>query len=90
MQALKAIGIEPMDLHAAGAGVEDLLLPLRRWGEPFWLLCEVKVARNKRGEVTPSQYTRAQREWRERTAGWPRITVTGPQDAVDQVRALTG
>jgi hypothetical protein len=88
--ALEAIGIQAMDLSAAGNGVEDLLLPLARRGERWWLLVEVKVARNKRGEVTQSQYTKAQREWRERTAGWPRITVTSGQDAVDQVRALTG
>lgn len=89
VRALQAIGVQPMDLHAAGAGVEDLLLPLQRAGQRWWLLCEVKVARNKRGTVQPSQYTRAQREWRERTAGWPRITVTSAQDAVIQVRALT-
>lgn len=103
MRALEVIGVQPMDLSAAGNGVEDLLLPLVRRRrvitaggsgipvdieERWWLLCEIKVARNKRAEVTQSQYTSAQRRWRERTAGWPRITVTGPQDAVDQVRRL--
>lgn len=83
-----------MVLSAAGNGVEDLLVPLRRrvafelWYE-FWLLVECKVPRNKRGEVTTSQYTQTQREWREKTAGWPRITATSAQNAVDQIREMT-
>lgn len=86
-----------MRLNTAGNGVEDLLFPLTIWAGVeghrcrvrTWYLCECKRPRNKRGEVTPSQYTKAQKEWREKTEGWPRITVTSAQDAVDQIRELT-
>lgn len=91
-----------MVLSAAGNGVEDLLVPIPRarmccvaglrmheMRADIWLLVECKVPRNKRGEATASQYTAAQREWREKTAAWPRITVTSAQDAVDQIREMT-
>jgi hypothetical protein len=84
-----------MRLNTAGNGVEDLLVPLVRLSDfriavRWWLLVECKKARNKRGEATASQYTKAQIEWRKQTEGWPRITVTSAQDAVNQIRALTG
>lgn len=81
-----------MRLNTAGNGVEDLLVPLQTNGEirlRWWLLVECKVAHNKRGEATASQYTTAQQEWRALTAGWPRITATSAQNAVDQIRAIT-
>lgn len=95
--AIRLLGYPVMDLHAAGNGVEDLLVGLRRStvfpGEVvidyWWLLVECKVPRNKRGETTPCQYTKAQVEWRKQTEGWPRITVTSGQDAVNQIRAWT-
>jgi hypothetical protein len=91
-QAIALLGYPVMDLHAAGNGVEDLLVAVCARGRPlahFWLLVECKVARNKRREATASQYTKEQKEWREETAPWPRITVTSAQDAVNQIRALT-
>jgi hypothetical protein len=94
-EAIAVLGFPVMDLHAAGNGVEDLLVGIKRPIGPGgisrydWLLVECKVARNKRAEITPSQYTKEQKEWREETAWWPRITATSAQDAVDQIRALT-
>jgi len=95
--AIRLLGYPVMDLHTAGAGMEDLLVGLHATTplevpyhtERWWIVCELKVPRNKRGEATPSQYTKAQKEWRTKTAGWPRITVTSAQDAVDQIRELT-
>lgn len=94
-EAIELLGYPVMDLSAAGGGIEDLLVGLRRHigvdlpdDERSWLLVECKVARNRRGEVTESQYTQRQREWREQTAGWPRITATSAQDAVDQIRRI--
>jgi hypothetical protein len=95
-QAIRLLGFPVMDLSHAGGGVEDLLvgLKLARYGDDpdhrWWLVCECKVARNKRGEATPSQFKPAQKKWREQTQGWPRITVTSAQDAVEQIRRMTG
>lgn len=89
--AIRALGFPVMDLSAAGNGVEDLLVGLmaRRW-RSWWLLVEIKRPRNLRGEATESQYTQAQKDWREQTQGWPRITVTSGQEAVRQIREMTG
>ena len=105
-QAIRLLGFPVMDLSHAGGGVEDLLVGVRKgvgWFtqlpdgtkhyhqfEHSWLLVECKVARNKRGEATPSQFKPAQKKWREQTQGWPRITVTSAQDAVEQIRRMTG
>ena len=99
-QAICLLGFPVMDLSHAGGGVEDLLVALRKsftipdddWATDcrWWLLVECKVARNKRGEATPSQFKPAQKKWREQTQGWPRITVTSAQDAVEQIRRMTG
>jgi hypothetical protein len=96
--ALRAIGCPVMDLSHAGNGVEDLLVGVSRtaW-EPgpqmvirrSWLVVECKVARNKRGEVTPSQLEPAQKKWRDATALYPRLTVTSAQQAVDEIRRMT-
>lgn len=75
------------DLLRAGFGVEDFLVAVPAKTR-FWVLVEAKVPVNKRGTVKPSQYTKAQREWRELTEGWPRITVVSAEDAVRQLRAL--
>jgi hypothetical protein len=83
-QAIEAIGYPVMDLSAAGNGVEDLLVGLYRLYERrnhWWLMVECKVP--------PIRYKPAQLAWRELTQGWPRITVTSAQDAVDQIRELT-
>lgn len=102
-QAISLLGYPVMELNTAGNGVEDLLVGIKRSRlEPCgdygytnvihsaWLLVECKRPRNQRGEATASQYTKAQKEWREKTQGWPRITVTSAQDAVDQIRRMTG
>jgi len=52
-------------------------------------MVEVKTP-NKSGGVKPSKFTKAQNEWYEKTAGYPRLVVTGPQDAVDQFRRMVG
>lgn len=92
-EAIELLGYPVMDLHAAGNGVEDLLVGVR-WAEPYppptrgmriehaWLCVECKVP--------PIQYTKAQKQWRKQTEGWPRITVTSAQDAVEQIRRMTG
>jgi hypothetical protein len=85
-------------LHTQGGGVQDFLvgIPLKHDLFPYykpdkrWILVECKVARNKRGEVTESQFTPAQREWYQQTEGFPRLVVTSAQDAVDQIRRMTG
>jgi hypothetical protein len=82
-EAIELLGFPVMDLSHAGNGVEDLLVAvtspvsIRRW-----LCVECKVP--------PIKYTKAQKEWRALTEGWPRITVTSAQDAIDQIRRMTG
>lgn len=80
-----------MSLHAHGAGLEDILVGLRKpvgdRGE--WVLVECKVP-NKSGGVKPSKFTPAQREWYAQTDGFPRLVVTSAQDAVDQLRRMAG
>ncbi len=94
-EAIELLGFPVMDLHAAGNGVEDLLVGLWR-SEPcpppelrslrlWWLLVECKVPVGERVRFTPAQI-----EWRRKTEAWPRITVTSAQDAVEQIRRLTG
>ena len=65
----------------------------RGWGGGggfcFGSVGEAKAPRNKRGTVQPSQFKPAQKEWRNKTACWPRITVVSAQDAVEQIRELT-
>lgn len=93
-RALEVLGLSPLDLHGVGGGVEDLLvpcavyvrrLPLGAWDGSgrlrIWLPVECKVP--------PVRYTAHQTAWREQTPGWPRLTVTSAQDAVDQMRELT-
>ncbi len=90
--AIRLLGYPVMDLHAAGNGVEDLLVGLVESGFPrghWWQLVECKVEHPSHGKKNPVRYTKAQIEWRELTAGWPRITATSAQNAVDQIRALT-
>lgn len=90
--AIRLLGYPVMDLSHAGNGVEDLLVGLYRrvFGkhpyiaftpECWWILVECKVP--------PVRFTPGQRLWRDKTDGWPRITVTSAQDAVDQIRELT-
>jgi hypothetical protein len=86
--ALRAIGCPVMDLSHAGNGVEDLLVGVRKWNPDFarydcwWLPVECKVP--------PVRYKLAQNVWRATTEGWPRITVTSAQQAVDEIRRMTG
>lgn len=97
-QAIRLLGFPVMDLSHAGGGVEDLLVgidarivPEYIWDarHKTWLLVEVKVARYKLTASTAVRYTAAQKKWREQTQGWPRITVTSAQDAVEQIRRMT-
>ena len=100
--AIEAIGCPVMDLSAAGNGVEDLLVGLSRWHgyaeadgvcpgyRRWWVVVECKVARNKRGDATASQFTLTQQKWRDATRRHPRITATSAQDAVDQIRRMQG
>lgn len=89
-QAIELLGFPVMDLSAAGNGVEDLLVGLRIDGAHVvyrsWLLVECKVP-DAKGKV---RYKPAQLAWQNKTADWPRITVTSAQDAVDQLRRMTG
>ena len=89
--AIRLLGYPVMDLSRAGNGVEDLLVGLTRrlanlHLQHFWLMVECKVPVSKSGTV---RYKEAQLVWRARSKGWPRITVTSAQDAVDQIRELT-
>jgi hypothetical protein len=91
-EAIELLGFPVMDLHAAGNGVEDLLVGLQRrlantHLQHYWLLVECKVPVNAKGTV---RFKPAQLKWRERSEGWPRITVTSAQDAVEQIRRMTG
>jgi len=101
LDAIRALGYACMSLHAHGKGLEDILvaLPMQRQEETYhglayverkeWLLIEVKTPRPS-GNVVPSSFTPSQREWYAQTQGFPRLVVTGPQDAVDKLRRLTG
>lgn len=99
LEAIRFLGYPAMSLHAHGGGLEDIIVGVRSpllmgdgdvvdW--KWWVLVEVKSARNKRGEATESQFTPAQRDWYAQTEGFPRLVVTSAQDAVDQLRRLTG
>lgn len=101
--AIETLGFPVMDLSAAGGGVEDLLVGLHRRvrryhpsgstyveREHFWIVVECKVPKNRRGEVIPSQFKPAQKEWHDKTTEWPRLIPTSAQDAVDKIRAMTG
>ncbi|MEY4548405.1 MAG: hypothetical protein RL685_4600 [Pseudomonadota bacterium] len=90
-QAIEALGYPVMDLSAAGGGVEDLLVGISRMElsadgsrvvSHYWVPVECKVR--------PISFTEAQLKWRARTHGWPRITAVSAQDAVDQLRRMTG
>lgn len=94
-EAIELLGFPVMDLSHAGNGVEDLLvgIPTRhtvavegygpmRETRRVWVPVECKVP--------PVRYTKAQLKWRKLTDGWPRITVTSAQDAVEQIRRMTG
>lgn len=98
LRALKMLGLPYRDLSATGGGVQDLLVGV--WGsiragdfdrrEPRWILVEVKTPQNKRGTVKPSQFTDKQREWYAKSAGFPRLVVTGFEDAVEKLRDMMG
>lgn len=93
--AIRMLGLPVMDLSAAGNGVEDLLVGLRKTTvfpgevviEKGWLMVECKVI--ERASTGYVRFKPAQKAWREQTAGWPRITATSAQDAVDQIREMT-
>ena len=101
--AIEMLGFPVMDLSAAGGGVEDLLVGLHRRERHyspnglahgvrvhFWLVVECKVPKNRRGEIMPSQFQPAQIAWHALTKEWPRIVPVSAQDAVNQIRAMTG
>ena len=91
LEAIRFLGYPAMSLHAHGGGLEDIIVGGWAGGvKPMWILVEVKSARNKRKEATGSQFTPAQRVWYEQTKGFPRLVVMDAQDAVDQLRRLTG
>lgn len=56
----------------------------------YFLEMECKVPQNKKGTVKASQYTEAQKKWRAQTPNGPRITVTGFEDTLRQLRDLIG
>jgi len=85
-RAFETLGLPFLDTSGAGGGLEDFVVGLRTG----WLMVEVKTILNKRGTVKPSQYTPAQQKWRAMTTGLPRITVTGFEDAMTQLRAVLG
>jgi len=103
LDAIRALGFPCMSLHAHGKGLEDILVGVRK---PIglvmdlktgierlehakrWVLVEVKtILTESTGRV---KFTPAQKEWYAQTEGFPRLIVTGPQDAVDKLRRLTG
>ncbi len=85
----EVLGWQCMSLHAQGKGCEDILVavPGGSWHSNHWVMLEVKVPEQRVGKgVIYFRYTPAQKIWRERTEGWPRITAISPLDAVDQLR----
>jgi hypothetical protein len=87
------MGYPCRSLHTQGGGVQDFLVgvpDLHGMTKHAWVLVECKVARNKRGAVTESQFTDKQREWYSLTSGFPRLVVTSAQDAVEQLRRMVG
>ena len=98
--AIRALGFPVKSLHTQGGGVEDLLVGVPgaapkhpesqfSYGRPpMWVLVEVKkVERESTGYY---RHTPAQLKWYEQTDGYPRLVVTSAQDAVDQLRRMTG
>ncbi len=95
LEAIRFLGYPAMSLHAHGGGLEDIIVGVWDSSGMYrrnrrWVTIEVKSARNKRKEATGSQFTDAQRKWYEETKGFPRLVVMDAQDAVDQLRRLTG
>jgi hypothetical protein len=96
-EAIRALGYPVKSLHTQGGGVEDLLVGINYNTRTFvghakaWVLVEVKRSRNKTNDgIWESQYTPAQRAWYAQTKGFPRLVVTSAQDAIDQLRRMTG
>jgi hypothetical protein len=94
IEALERSGYPCRSLHVVGDGCEDILVAATAMfldvRVKLWLPLEVKTAHNARREPTPSQFTADQIRWYETTQGWPRVIATGPQDAVNKIRRMTG
>ncbi len=92
LAAVRALGLPCMSLHASGGGLEDIIVgvPAQRMGSELkvWVMVEVKTVETKSTGYV--RYTPAQQKWYAMTAGYPRITVTSAQDAVDQIRRIQG
>lgn len=94
IRAIQLLRLPFRVLSANGGGVGDILvlMPGRSESMPccWFLEVECKVPVNKKQTVKPSQYTEAQKKWREQTPNAPRITVTGFEDTLRQLRELVG
>jgi hypothetical protein len=100
VRAVKLLGLPHRSLHTVGGGVGDIivLIPGRQPNQfnplsfpPYWLELEVKTPQNKTNDdIWNSQYTDAQKEWREQTKDAPRETVTGFEDTLLKLRARMG
>ena len=97
-RAFKLLGLAYLDTSGAGKGLEDYLVAMperwadaelgANWCQSYWLFVEVKsIETESTGYV---RYTKRQKEWRAKTAGWPRITVVSAEDAVRQLRERMG
>ena len=89
-EAIRALGYPVKSLHTQGGGVEDLLVgvttDLLGGEQKLWLLVEIK--RVERESTGYYRHTPAQLDWYKQTDGFPRLVVTSPQDAVNQLRRM--
>lgn len=91
--AIRALGHPVKSLHTQGGGVEDLLVGVEYQGllgkqMKAWVLVEIK--RVERETTGYYRHTPAQLAWYAETAEYPRLVVTSAQDAVAQIRKMTG
>jgi hypothetical protein len=92
---LRLLKLPFLDTSAAGKGLEDFVVGLpgcNRPGcqshSPRFVLLEVKtIERQSTGYV---RFKPAQKKWRAMTEGFPRIVATSAEDALRQLRDLTG
>jgi hypothetical protein len=102
LRAIKLLGFPYRDLSGVGKGVEDILVgipgkkrdkwepltPYNHGHDAFWLMVEVKtIERESTGYV---RYTKAQEEWAAQTGDFPRVTLTGFEDALAKLREMAG
>lgn len=94
LDAIRAMGLPCMSLHAAGNGLEDIIVGIQaRWmkgglacTQKRWVMVEVKTVETKTTGYV--RHTEAQKEWYALTPGFPRLIVTSAEDAKEKLNHL--